>query len=406
MAATTSAKANVYPMTEPGEPLRVLFAAPAYWPATAFGGPIPVMRELAAGLAHSGCTVDVITTSLTSTRGPRSKRTRIEPDDGSTIAYAATPFSYRWMGLTPTVPVWLERRPRPDVVHVFGFRDPVGTMVAAWCLAHGVPYVFEALGMFKPKLRKVGLKRALDATVFRHVPTGAARVIACSGLERDEYIAGGVARQRIALRPNGFPLLPAVTPGALRSVLGIPAETTLVLSVGRIADGKGLDLLIHGLAGCRGSHLALVGPDDGHGTSAALRRLSLELGVRDRVHFLGAREHGEVLRAYADADVVALTSAHESFGMVAAEAAAAGKAILLTDRCGVAELLGPDGALIIPFDREAVKEGLEALLRDPTLRRRLGQQAKDVAGAWSWQRVVGLQRAVYEEVMHGVTATD
>jgi len=382
----------------------VLFAAPAFWPATAFGGPIPVMRELAAGLGERGCTVDVVTTSLTSARGPRSRRTRVEEHEGATIAYAATPFSYRWMGVTPTVPLWLERRPRPDVVHVFGFRDPVGTMVAGWCRARGIPYVFEALGMFRPKLRKVGLKRVLDASVFRHVPAGAARLIACSALERDEYIAGGVAPGRISVRPNGFPRIPPAVPGALRSRLGISNEAQIVLSVGRVANGKGLDLLVRGVARNSGSHLAIVGPDDGHGTSSQLRRLAAGLGVAGRVHLVGPLDHDLVLTALADADVVALASAHENFGMVAAEAASAGRAILLTDRCGVAELLGPDGALITRFDPDAVSEGLGRLLSDPALRARLGERAREVAAAWSWQRVVDQQKAIYDEVVHGGNA--
>ena len=383
----------------------MLFAAPAYWPATAFGGPIPVMRELAGGLVGIGCSVDVVTTSLTSPRGPRSRRTRIEEHEGSTILYAATPFSYRWMGFGPTVPLWLERRPRPDVVHVFGFRDPVGSIVAGWCRARGIPYVFEALGMFRPKLRKVGLKRALDATVFRHVPSGAARLVACSALERDEYIAGGVSPARISVRPNGFPRIPQSVPGALRSRLGIPNDAPLVLSVGRVANGKGLDLLVRAVVGSRGSHLAIVGPDDGHGTSAQLRRLASELDVADRVHLVGQLGHDRVLTSLADADVVALASAHENFGMVAAEAASAGRAILLTDRCGVAELLGPDGALIIPFDLDAVCDGLGRLLADPTLRTRLGRRARDVADAWSWRHVVGLQKAVYDEVVRDRSTT-
>lgn len=392
-------------MTHPGKPLHVLFAAPAYWPATAFGGPIPVMHELATGLVEAGCTVDVVTTSLTSARGPRSRRTRIEEHEGSTIAYAATPLSYRWMGITPTVPLWLERRPRPDVAHVFGFRDPVGTMVAAWCLVRGIPYVFEALGMFGPKLRKIGLKRALDASIFRHVPGGASQLLACSSIEKDEYIAGGVDPSRIALRPNGFPRIPAALPGALRSHLGVSADAPLVLSVGRIASGKGLDLLVRAVAGIHGSRLAIIGPDDGHGTSAQLHRLSVELGVAERVHLLGPLAHDDVLKAYADADVVALASAHENFGMVAAEAAAAGKAILLTDRCGVAELLGPEGALITRFDGDAVREGLERLLDDPALRARFGLAAREIADSWSWRRVVDLQQSVYEEVIHTGTAT-
>jgi len=385
--------------------MHVLFVAPAFWPATAFGGPVPVMRELATGLVGIGCTVDVVTTSLTSARGPRSRRTRVEEHAGTTIAYVATPFSYRWMGFGPTAPLWLERRPRPDVVHVFGFRDPVGSTAAAWCRVRGIPYVFEALGMFRPKLRKVGLKRALDATLFRHVPSGAARLIACSAIERDEYIARGVSPTRITVRPNGFPRIPQSEPGSLRVLLGISSDAPLVLSVGRVADGKGLDLLVRAVADSRNAHLAIVGPDDGHGTSARLRRLASDLDVADRVHLLGPFDHDRVLTTLADANVVALASAHENFGMIAAEAASAGRAILLTDRCGVAEILGPAGALVVPYDREAVSRGLDRLLADPALQARLGGRAREIADAWSWRRVVDLQKAVYDDVLHERNAT-
>ena len=82
--------------------------------------------------------------------------------DGATVHYLATPLRYRWMGITPTLPIALARLRRPDVVHVFGFRDPITTGTAAWCRIRRVPYVFEPLGMFEPRLRKVLLKRALD----------------------------------------------------------------------------------------------------------------------------------------------------------------------------------------------------------------------------------------------------
>jgi glycosyltransferase involved in cell wall biosynthesis len=402
---TTRVKANVYPVSEPERPLHVLFAAPAFWPATAFGGPIPVMRELAAGLGAEGCAIDVVTTSLESATGPRSRRTRVEEHDGATVLYLATPASYRWMGLTPTVPLWLERRRRPDIVHVFGFRDPVGTAVAAWCRARRIPYVFEALGMFRPKLRKVGLKRALDASVYRHVPAGASRLVACSMIERREYIAGGVAPERICVRPNGFPEIAPGMPGFLRSRLGIADDEAIVLAVGRIADGKGLDHLIRAIAGLGAAHLAIVGSDDGHGTSARLRQLALQLSVVDRVHLVGPLTHDGVVAALADADVVALASAHESFGMAAAEAASAGKPILLTDRCGVAELLAPDGALVTPYDAEAIRGGLERLLADPALRARLGARARRVSDEWSWARVVELQMMMYAEIVDRTPAT-
>ena len=362
------------------------------------------MRELAAGLGAKGCTVDVVTTSLLTAAGPVASN-RVEEHDGTRIVYLATPANYRWMGVTPTVPLWLERRRRPDIVHVFGFRDPVGTAVAAWCRARGIPYVFEALGMFRPKLRKVGLKRALDASVFRHVPSGAARLLACSAIERREYVDAGIAPERISVRPNGFPEIAATPPGSLRSRLRIAEDQTIVLAVGRVANGKGLDLLIRAVAGSGAAHLAIVGPDDGHGTSARLRQLAVELNVAARVHLVGPLAHEGVVAALADAEVVALASAHESFGMAAAEAASAGKPILLTDRCGVAELLGPDGALITHYDPEAIRVGLERLLADPALRARLGARARQVSREWSWARVVELQLAIYDEIVRRTPAT-
>ena len=60
------------------------------------------------------------------------------------------------------------------------------------------------------------------------------------------------------------------------------------------------------------------------------------------------------LDLYADADVFVLPSAGESFGMVAAEAAAAGTAVVVTDQCGIAEWLSPDGALVVPYNVDAI----------------------------------------------------
>src|SRR5262245_12833138 len=145
--------------------LRILFATPAYWPAHAFGGPVVVARELVSRLAARGHDVEVVTTTLTDVAEHPSRRTRVARVDGARVTYLATPLRYRWMGVTPTLPLALVRLARPDVVHVMGFRDPVTTTVAAWCRARRLPYVFEPVGMFRPRLRKVRLKRAFDATL-------------------------------------------------------------------------------------------------------------------------------------------------------------------------------------------------------------------------------------------------
>ncbi|MFL5935876.1 MAG: glycosyltransferase [Gaiellaceae bacterium] len=381
-------------------PLRIHFSVPAYWPAYSFGGPIEVVRRLAGGLRERGHDVEVFTTSLTALDARGSARSHVEVVDDVRVHYLATPLHYRWMGLTPTLPLHLARAPRPDVVHVFGFRDPIGTGVATWCRARGIPYVYEFLGLVTPRDRKVYLKRALDATVCRGVVPGAAGVVAASDVQRREYIAADVADDNIVVRPHGFPELRDGAPtGRLRELLGVPDGTPVVLSVGRIAHGKGLEILVRAAAELAGVHFAFVGPDGGHGVLDELLALRTRLGVAERVHFLGILVRPELLSLYADADAFVLPSSYESFGMVAAEAAAAGAAIVVTDRCGVAELLEDRGALVVPYDDSAVRSALARLLDDAELRSSLGDGARRVATQWSWSRVVDIQENLYAHVV-------
>lgn len=381
-----------------GPPLRIVFVAPAYWPATAFGGPVPVMRALALGLTALGHRVDVLTTTLTGTGERPSRASRVAEVDGASVRYLGTPLRFRWFGFTPSLVRELGALPRPDVVHVFGFRDYVGTMTARWCRRNGVPYVFEALGMFTPKLRKVLVKRGLDRSLYRNVARGAALAIAVSEIERRELEAV-VPADQIAVRPNAFPAPydPPARPGPLRTRLGLDASAPLVLSVGRVARGKGLEHLVAAVAPLEGVQLAIAGPDDGHGVTAELLQLRDRLGAGGRMHVLGAVD--SPLALYGDADVLVLASAHESFGMVAAEAAAAGTASIVTDRCGVSELLRERGALVIPYDQQALQAALAQLLDDDGLRAALGRGGREVAAELSWSTVAQLQAQIYERVV-------
>src|SRR5207237_952582 len=125
--------------------VRILFATPAYWPAVAFGGPTRMAKELTEGLVRAGHRVDVLTTSLREIGAPPASRLRTHAEivEGVRVHYLATPARYRWMGITPTLPAYWPWRARPDVVHVFGYRDVVTTLTAAWARALGIPYVFD-----------------------------------------------------------------------------------------------------------------------------------------------------------------------------------------------------------------------------------------------------------------------
>ena len=351
------------------------------------------MRRLVA----RGHVVDVLTTTILDLDHRPSARSRQGVVDGATVHYLGTPLRYRWMGITASLPLALLRTEPPDVVHVFGFRDPVTTGTAAWCRVARVPYVFEPLGMFQPRLRKVALKRLLDSTLYRGVARGAAAVVVASERERDGVVSCGVSAEKVHVRGNGFPEpeLPGSDPGGVRSQLGIPADAPLVLYVGRIAAGKGIDHLLAAVRELPDAHLVIAGPDDRHGVATD----------GERVHQLPMSEEPP-RHLYPQADVFVLASEGESFGMVAAEAAAAGTPVIVSDRCGIAGFFEDGEALIVPYERTAVVEAIRRVLSDGSLREQLARGGPAAARRMSWDSVTDVQERIYKDVAARNASTD
>jgi len=380
-------------------PLRILFAAPAWSPSRAFGGPVVAAGELVRRLVARGHDIDVLTTTIVDLEQRPSPRSSAGVVDGANVRYLGTPLRYRWMGITPTLPAELARLPRPDVVHVFGFRDPVTTGTAAWCRLVRVPYVFEPLGMFQPRLRKIAMKRALDSTLYRGVGHGAAAVVVASKRERGDVIAGGLRAGKVNVRGNGFPNPEdaAAADGDLRAQLGIPAEARVVLYVGRIAAGKGIDHLLEAARQIPEAHLVIAGPDDRHGTTALIGQAQAATATAGRIHALPLRE-APPHDLYPQADVFVLASEGESFGMAAAEAAAAGTPVIVSERCGIAEFFADDEALVVPYERSAVVDAVRRVLTDDELRGRLARGGVEAARRTSWDHVTDVQEEIYRAV--------
>ena len=377
--------------------LRILLASPAYWPAHAFGGPVAVARELVSRVVARGHEVDVVTTTLLDVGRRHGRRTRVEILDGARVTYLATPLRYRWMGITPTLPLALRRLPRPEVVHVMGFRDPVTTAVAAWCRARRIPYVFEPVGMFRPRLRKVRFKRLFDATLARGVASGARLVVVSSPRERDDVVAGGVDPERVRVRGNAFPQPPPA--GEADPLAGIvPPGAPVVLYVGRIAAEKGVEHLLEAARRLADVHVVLAGPDDRHGTMAAVRAAVADPATAGRVHVLPLTP-GPPYDLYRRADVFVLASGGENFGLVAAEAAAVGTPVVVSDRTGVAASFEEGEALVVPYDPEATVAAIDRVVHDEALRSSLAAGALRAARRSTWDAVVDGQLEIYAEAL-------
>jgi glycosyltransferase involved in cell wall biosynthesis len=144
-------------------------------------------------------------------------------------------------------------------------------------------------------------------------------------------------------------------------------------------------LLVHAVARSGDERLRLVfagaGPE-----AERLARMAEELQVQLRI--AGDLGEDELARAYAGADVFALLSRHEPWGVVVNEAAASGLPLVLADTVGAAyDLLrnGENGFLVADGDIEEAAAALKRLVADPELRGRFGQRSRELVGGWGYE---------------------
>ena len=127
--------------------------------------------------------------------------------------------------------------------------------------------------------------------------------------------------------------LQTFTPGdraAARAALGLPPDEQVVVFVGRILPLKAPDVLLRAVARLPALRVVIAGGPSGSGLAApdGLIRLAEELGIAGRVTFLPPQSREQLANLYRAADVVAVPSYSESFGLVAVEAQACGTPVL------------------------------------------------------------------------------
>jgi glycosyltransferase involved in cell wall biosynthesis len=172
--------------------------------------------------------------------------------------------------------------------------------------------------------------------------------------------------------------------------------TPLLLWVGRLQPWKGVDVALHALQEIPRAHLMIVG--DGE-TRADLERLAQELGLAERVRFLGALPRERLPSIYAAADLLLATSfASETFGIGLVEAQACGLPVVASRFGGFPEVIdeGHTGLLVPPRDPTALAAAVRTLLNDPERRRAMADAAPGWAAQFSWSAVVDRIEAVYD----------
>ncbi|MEP6508837.1 MAG: glycosyltransferase family 4 protein [Gemmatimonadales bacterium] len=274
----------------------------------------------------------------------------------------------------------------PDLIHSHWWfpSGVVGTWLSS--LSHK-PLVTTLHGTDVRLAKKVGMSRPL----FRRVVNQSAKVTTVSNWLSSE-VASLISVQRPAVAP-----MPVDTerfvPGAFR-------ETQRFLFAGRLNRQKGLEHLIRALAKMRQHALldvAGAGP-----LESTLRSLAAELGVADRIAWMGQLKQSDLVRLYQSATALVVPSTDEGLGLVAAEALLCETPVVAFRSGGLTDVVqdGMTGILVTPGDPMELAKALDRVLDNPTEARDFGKAGRMFAlSAFAPESAARQYAGIYKQVL-------
>lgn len=284
---------------------------------------------------------------------------------------------------------WHAREPFDLVDAQFFFPDGPAAAIVAHEL--GLPLSIKARGADihywseRPRARRQILAAAGQA----------AGMLAVSQALRADMAALGIDETRIAVHYTGIDhgRFRPIERRAARAALALPGDGALLVSTGALIPRKGQQFAIEALALLPEARLALAG---GGADEARLRALAAELGVAERVHFLGIMGHAQLPGLLAAADAMVLPSASEGLANAWIEALACGTPLVITDSGGAREVVRDDSAgRIVARDPAAIAEAIRAIIADPPSQEAVAANAAQfswdanaAALAEHWRRLV------------------
>jgi glycosyltransferase involved in cell wall biosynthesis len=241
---------------------------------------------------------------------------------------------------------------------------------------------------------KKHLRILARARVFVSVYQSINAILVGSDYMRRLLVRGGIPADAIGI-------LPPVLVRSPQPPVRYPEDSRTILFAGRLVSEKGLHLLIQALALVNGEWELIVA---GEGKDRArCEALCAELGLGDRVHFVGWLSQMEMAASYeACAFVVVPSLWPEPFGRIGPEAFIRGRPVVAFDTGGIPDWLehGTDGYLAPAGDIGQLAGGIQKLLDAPGLRKEMGRRAREKAlAAWDASTHISHLEGIFEEAV-------
>jgi glycosyltransferase involved in cell wall biosynthesis len=286
------------------------------------------------------------------------------------------------------------RAERPAVFHA----TLSWPLAAKWALAAAVAARVPTVATVQ-LIPEFELERS-SAWQLRALAAGVDRYVAVSGDVAGELVARfryPAAKVEVVYNAVQLERFERPAPAGLRQQLDLGRGLPVVLTCARLDEQKGHEVLLRAAAQLPDVAFVLAGEGP---ERARLEALAAELGIADRVLFLGYRS--DIPQLLAACDVFALPSLYEGSSLAVLEAMAARRAVVSSAIGGTDELIddGADGVLVPPGEVAPLAAALRRLLGDAELRERLGHRARErVEADFTPSAMRGRVVAIYEELL-------
>jgi glycosyltransferase involved in cell wall biosynthesis len=333
-----------------------------------------------------------------------------EDKDPRIIRLPSVPFP-AYEGLRVAFPVLANSAPLkefgPQIVHAHS-PFTIGRAALSWARRKRIPMVYTCHSIYEDYLDYYRYVPRVGHAVTRRFLTDFCNqcdlVLAPSAAVRKKLADTGV-RSRVEVLPTGAAMCFYDTQPEpdWRLRHGIPDRSLVMLYAGRLAAEKQVDLLLQALAATvrdgamAPTHLVLAGKGP---AEKELRKHAEDLGVAERVTFIGALAESEVAEVMHQVDGFAFASEHETQGLAILEAMAAGLPVVAVRAPAISEAVhdGITGFLVAPTP-EAIAAKWGILGSDPLARRKMGMAGREAAMPLSTEAVGLRLEKLYAELL-------
>ena len=293
-----------------------------------------------------------------------------------------------------------------DVVHLMGHWTFINALVYFITWRLNKPYVVCPAGSLPIYGRSRIIKKIYNWVVGKRIIQNADGHVAIAINEIDQFQTYGVDAGKISIIPNGINVEDFQTANIadFRKKYDL-GNDPFILFMGRFNSIKGPDLLLHAFCNVKemlqDCHLVFAGPDGG--MLAELKKMAVEFGVDDRVHFLGYLGGADKSQAYYAADLLVIPSRQEAMSIVVLEAGVTGTPVLLTDQCGFNDVASISGGQVVSASVDELQKSLIEILRDPAKLKSMGANLKKyTCEHFAWDSVIKKYLDLFRRILGGL----